>query len=85
MKLRPSKSSKSSIFILSLCSLDFSTFCSDSISKSSMSANSSRSSLISSFDSKSKSRFRIYEDLHEYTPNLESILNYLMSIQCTVV
>ena len=32
---------------------------------------------------KSKSRFRIYEDLHEYTPNLEAILNYLMSIGCT--
>ena len=32
---------------------------------------------------KSKSRFRIYEDLHEYTPNLEAILNYLMSIGCS--
>ena len=32
---------------------------------------------------KSKSRFRFYEDLHEYTPNLEAILIYLMTIGCT--
>jgi hypothetical protein len=32
---------------------------------------------------KSQHRFRVYEDLHEYTPNLEAILNYLKTIGCT--
>ena len=32
---------------------------------------------------KSKPRFRIYEDLHEYSVNIEAILGYLMSIDCT--
>ena len=32
---------------------------------------------------KSKPRFRIYEDLLEYSVNIEAIMNYLMSIGCT--
>lgn len=32
---------------------------------------------------KLKSRFRIYKDLFEYSVNIETILNYLMSIDCT--
>lgn len=32
---------------------------------------------------KSKQRFRIYEDLHEYSVNIEAIIEYLMSIGCT--
>lgn len=32
---------------------------------------------------KSKARFRIYEDIYEYPVNIEPILEYLMSINCT--
>ena len=32
---------------------------------------------------KSKSRFRIYEDLHEYSVNIEAIIEYIKSIGCT--
>ena len=32
---------------------------------------------------KSKPRFRIYEDLHEYSVNIEAIIEYLTSIGCT--
>ena len=31
-----------------------------------------------------KSRFRFYEDLKEYTPDVNGILNYLNSIGCTL-
>lgn len=31
----------------------------------------------------SKPRFRIYENLHEYSVNIEGILEYLMSIGCS--
>ena len=33
---------------------------------------------------KSKPRFRFYEDLYEYSVNIEAIIEYLMSIDCTV-
>ena len=32
---------------------------------------------------KSKPRFRIYKNLHEYSVNIEAIIKYLMSIGCT--
>lgn len=37
----------------------------------------------SSEELKSKTRFRIYEDLHECPVNIEAIINYLLSIGCT--
>jgi hypothetical protein len=33
---------------------------------------------------KSKPRFRIYEELHEYSVDIEAIIEYLISIGCTV-